>query len=78
MSAQVNAQTREKSLHYVGKETEILCEGYDEKSKMYLGRDSLGRMGYFAGESDLIGKFVKIRVTRASGISLYGDVLSIE
>lgn len=76
--AQVNAQTREKSLHYVGKETEILCEGYDEKSKMYLGRDSLGRMGYFAGESDLIGKFVKIRVTRASGISLYGDVLSIE
>ncbi|MDE6274214.1 MAG: radical SAM protein, partial [Clostridiales bacterium] len=75
---QVNAQTREKSLTYVGHETEILCEGYDEKSGYYLGRDTLGRMGYFTSDKNLVGAFVTIKVTRASGISLFGDVVSVD
>lgn len=75
---QVNAQTREKSLAYVGHETEILCEGYDGKSGYYLGRDSLGRMGYFTSDKNLVGAFVTIKVTRASGISLFGDVVSVD
>ena len=70
---QVNAQTREKSSAYVGKTAEILCEGYDEKKGMYLGRDPYGRMGYFTSEEDPIGEFVTLKITRASGISLYGE-----
>ena len=41
----VNENTRLKSLEYVGKVTEILCEDYDEKKGLYLGRNESGRMG---------------------------------
>lgn len=69
----VNSQTREQSQKYVGKITEILCEGYDEKKGMYLGRDEYGRMGYFMSEDNPIGKFVNIKVNRANGVSLMGE-----
>ncbi len=71
----VNEQTREISAGYVGKNCEILCEGYDEKKRLYLGRDEYGRMGYFEGEKCLIGKFVTLKVERANGISLYGSIV---
>ena len=74
----VNAQTRKKSEKYIGKSVEILCEDYDEKKNLYLGRDEFGRMGYFASEKDLIGKFVKLRVTKVNGISLFGEVEEIK
>ncbi|MBR7186637.1 MAG: tRNA (N6-isopentenyl adenosine(37)-C2)-methylthiotransferase MiaB [Clostridia bacterium] len=69
----VNAKTREKSAKYVGKRVEILCEDYDEKKGMYLGRDEYGRMGYFKSEKDRIGEFVTLNITQANGISLYGE-----
>ena len=70
----VNEQTREKSQSYRGKTIEILCEDYDRKKGLYLGRDEYGRMGYFASERDRIGEFVQMRVTDASGISLQGEL----
>lgn len=69
----VNALTRKKSERYVGKEVEILCEDYDEKKDLYLGRDELGRMGYFKSDKDRIGEFVTLKITSANGISLYGE-----
>ena len=73
----VNSLTRKKSEKYLGKSVEILCEGYDEKRNYYLGRDEFGRMGYFKSEDSLIGKFVTLKITRANGISLYGDVETV-
>ena len=73
----VNAQTRKKSEKYIGKSVEILCEDYDEKKNLYLGRDEFGRMGYFASEDNLIGKFIKLKVTKVNGISLFGEVEEI-
>jgi tRNA-2-methylthio-N6-dimethylallyladenosine synthase len=73
----VNSLTRKKSEKYLGKTVEILCEDYDEKKGLYLGRDEYGRMGYFEYAENLIGKFVTITITRANGISLYGDVKSV-
>ena len=70
----VNAQTREKSRQYRGKTIEILCEDYDEKKGLYLGRDEYGRMGYFPSDQNCIGEFVKMRVTDSSGISLAGEL----
>ena len=70
----VNSLTRKKSEKYVGKTVEILCEDYDEKKGLYLGRDEFGRMGYFKSEKDVIGQFIKLHVTRANGISLFGEV----
>ncbi len=69
----VNENTRRKSEKYVGKEIEVLCEDYDEKRGLYLGREPLGRMGYFASDKNCIGEFVRMKVTRANGVSLYGE-----
>lgn len=74
----VNSLTRKKSEKYIGKTVEILCEDYDEKKGLYLGRDEFGRMGYFQSENSLIGKFVQVKITKANGISLFGEVLSVE
>lgn len=73
----VNSLTRKKSEKYVGKSVEILCEGFDEKKGLYLGRDEFGRMGYFQSGTSCVGKFITLKITRANGISLYGDVESI-
>ncbi|MBQ7369093.1 MAG: tRNA (N6-isopentenyl adenosine(37)-C2)-methylthiotransferase MiaB [Clostridia bacterium] len=70
----VNTLTRKKSEKYVGKTVEILCEDYDEKKGLYMGRDEFGRMGYFESEKDCIGEFVNLQITKANGISLYGEV----
>ncbi len=69
----VNANTRRLSAGYVGKDTEILCEDFDKKRGMYLGRNPEGRMGYFTSDRDRIGEFVTLHVTSANGISLYGE-----
>jgi tRNA-2-methylthio-N6-dimethylallyladenosine synthase len=69
----VNSLTQAKSQEYVGKTVEILCEDYDDKKGLYLGRDELGRMGYFASDKNVVGEFVQLKITRANGISLYGE-----
>ena len=71
----VNAQTRKKSEGYLGKEVEILCEDYDEKKGLYLGRDEFGRMGYFSSDKNLVGEFVTLKITKANGISLFGEIV---
>ena len=70
----VNSLTRKKSETYLGKTVEILCEGYDEKKGMYMGRDEFGRMGYFTSDKNEIGNFVWLKITKANGISLYGEL----
>lgn len=70
-----NSITKESTLCYKGKEVEILVEGYDEKRQLYLGRDVYNRMGYFACEDNLIGKFVTIKVDRVNGVSLFGKLI---
>ena len=74
----VNSLTRKKSEKYVGKTIEILCEGFDEKKGMYLGRDEFGRMGYFKADENAIGRFVSLKITKANGISLYGEIVAME
>ena len=73
----VNSQTRKKSEKYLGREIEILCEDFDEKKGYYLGRDEFGRMGYFTSEIDVIGKFITLKITKANGISLYGEIVEV-
>ena len=74
----VNAQTRELSAGYVGKTVEILCEDFDGKKGLYLGRDEFGRMGYFASDRNRIGEFVDLRIVRANGISLFGEEIKTQ
>ncbi len=72
-----NGINREQSKSYVGKEIEILCEGFDDKKNKFLGRDTYGRMAYFDGK-DLMGKFVNVKITEAGGISLLGELVSVK
>ena len=69
----VNNQTREKSAKCVGQTIEILVEDYDGKKDYYLGRDTYGRMGYFKSNRDRVGEFVNIKITKANGVSLFGE-----
>lgn len=71
----VNSLTREHSAKYVGKTCEILCEGYDDKRGLYLGRDEFGRMGYFRSDKNTVGEFVNLAVKEASGVSLMGELV---
>ncbi len=73
----VNSLTRKKSEKYVSKTVEILCEDYDEKKGLYLGRDEFGRMGYFKSDQNVVGQFISLRVTEANGISLYGELVEL-
>ena len=68
-----NDINRKQSLQYIGKIVEVLCEGYDDKKDMYLGRDTYGRMVYFKGENSDIGNFVNVKVEKTGGISLVGN-----
>ncbi len=70
-----NAINRKQSQSYAGKTIEILCEGYDERKKKYLGRDTYGRMAYFSADRSLIGEFVMIKITKTGGISLMGELV---
>ena len=69
----VNSQTRQHTEKYEGKVIEILCEDFDSKKQMYMGRDEYGRMGYFKSENNEIGNFVNIKVEKANGVSLVGE-----
>lgn len=71
MVAAQNARTAAHSAKYTGRTIEILCEDYDDKKQMYLGRDEYGRMGYFSSDKDERGNFVTVKVTETNGISLY-------
>ena len=58
----------------MGRTAEVLCEDYDAKKGLYFGREPLGRMGYFRSETNCVGQFVRLKVTDARGISLYGEL----
>lgn len=71
----VNSQTRLQSASYIGKEVEVLCEDFDKKRELFMGRDEFGRMAYFASKTNPIGEFVTVKVVDANGISLTAEVV---
>lgn len=71
----VNSQTRRHSAQFVGQTVEVLCEDYDVKRGMYLGRSEHGRMVYFRSETDKKGQFVNVKIDEANGISLSGQIV---
>lgn len=68
-----NSINRQQSSNYMDKIVEILCEGYDDKKGMFLGRDEYGRMVYFKGNDNDLGQFLNIKITQTGGISLIGQ-----
>ncbi len=69
-----NEINRQKSLKYVDKTVEVLCEDFDSKKEVYQGRDDFGRMIYFKSDKDLIGEFVNVKIVKTGGITLIGEI----
>lgn len=73
-----NERNRQDSLKYIGKTIEILVEDFDKKKNSYMGRDERGRMAYFEFGSNIVGKFVSVKITSTGGMSLIGKVVKVE
>ncbi len=70
-----NSINANSSKAYENKTIEVLCEGFDEKKKKYLGRDEFGRMAYFSSNANVVGEFVQVKIIKAGGISLQGELI---
>jgi len=76
LQAQLEAQARETSERMVGTIEQVLVEGAAKKNAGELaGRTGNNRTVNFAGTSDLIGRFVPVRITEARSHSLRGTVV---
>jgi tRNA-2-methylthio-N6-dimethylallyladenosine synthase len=73
-----NEITIEKNREYVGKELEILVEGESDKNPNKLeGRTETNKIVVFDKiEKDLVGKFVKVRITKSYLWGLEGVLLN--
>ena len=68
--------TREISKEYIGNSYEVLVEGVNEKFHSgYCGRTDCGRLVNFQSETDLLGKFVTVKITKAKSASLFGEAV---
>jgi len=69
--------TRRSNERYVGHVGEILVEGYDHREEQPLayGKLSNFKMVYFPGDSDMIGKYVTVKVEKTQKNSLIGKLL---
>jgi len=60
----------------IGKEFEVLIEGFSKRSKEdFFGRNSQNKVVIFPREGQRIGTFIKVRVTEASSATLKGEVI---
>jgi tRNA-2-methylthio-N6-dimethylallyladenosine synthase len=70
----VNDLARAKNEALVNKDVEILCEGPSKtNSGRLMGRTRTNKIVIFEGASRHIGRLFNVRITRATGFSLYAD-----
>ena len=60
----------------IGKEFEVLVEGYSKRSKDQLsGRTSQNKVVLFENQGQKVGDLVRVKIKDASAITLFGDVI---
>jgi tRNA-2-methylthio-N6-dimethylallyladenosine synthase len=70
----VNTWARRRAEVFVGQEVEILCEGPSKTNpNRLMGRTRGNKIVVFEGAPRHIGQLIKVRITRSSGYTLYGD-----
>ncbi|SNX60258.1 tRNA-i(6)A37 thiotransferase enzyme MiaB [Nitrosomonas ureae] len=76
LQAQLSSQSRKISLQMVDTVQRVLLEGTSKKNSDELsGRTDNNRVVNLAGNPELIGRFVNIRITEARAHSLRGDLV---
>jgi len=70
----VNSWAMRRSEPFVGQKVEILCEGPSKTNpRRLVGRTRGNKIVVFEGAPRHIGALMKVRVTRSTGYTLYGD-----
>ena len=60
----------------IGKEFEVLVEGYSKRSKEQLsGRTSQNKVVLFENQGQKVGDLVRVKIKEASAITLFGDII---
>ena len=71
-SAISGAETEEE---FLNRTLEILVDEFNLEQQIYIGRDEGGKVVHFNSDKNVVGEFVSIKITKASGISLYGEIV---
>jgi tRNA-2-methylthio-N6-dimethylallyladenosine synthase len=70
----VNKWAKRRAEPFVGQEVEILCEGPSKTNpNRLMGRTRGNKIVVFEGTPRHIGELFKVRITRSTGYTLYGD-----
>ena len=68
--------SEESNLRDIGKEFEVLIEGFSKRSREQLfGRTSQNKVVIFDKKNYKVGQFVKVRINRASSATLFGETI---
>ena len=71
-----NQLSEESNLRDIGKEFEVLIEGFSKRSReQVFGRTSQNKVGIFDKKNYKVGQFVKVRINRASSATLFGETI---
>ena len=62
----------------VGRELEVLVEGYQSRLGQAVGRTTSNRVVNFAGEPEWVGRYLSVRITSAGPNSLVGERVSAD
>ncbi len=69
-----NAIALEKNKPLEGQIIKVLCDGPSKSNEnVYSGRNEGNKIVLFSGDESDIGKFVKLKITRAETFALYGE-----
>lgn len=74
-----NSLSEASNLRDVGKEFEVLIEGFSKRSKEQLfGRTQQNKVVIFDKKDYRIGQFIKVRITHATSATLFGEPVETE
>lgn len=60
---------------YVGKTLEVLVDEYNTERKVFMGRDEGNKVISFNADRDVVGEFIQVKIVKAQGISIYGEIV---
>lgn len=72
-----NKLSEESNLRDVGKEFEVLAEGFSKRSREQLfGRTSQNKVVVFDKKNYHVGQYVRVKITNASSATLFGEPIA--
>ena len=70
-----NSVNKKLAKKYLGKTVEVLVDEFNTDCGYYMGRDERGKAIHFSSNEDIVGQFVNVKITKANGISIYGEIV---